>query len=170
MKKNKAFTIVELVIVLGVASILFAIIAGISVLIQGLVVSEKANMNGSTEYLQTKREIQQFISKYTYSKYTIELDSESVAKIYVTSDMELENYAPVAKMEFDSESKTLSFYEQDEEFELTRTNQVQYKELVGLSFEIDTDSKLLKTAVTFEKYTDYDFLINLGGIEIGYLY
>lgn len=169
MKKIRAFTIVELVIVLAVSSILFAIIAGISALVQGTVVSQKSNTNGTAEYFETKNKIEQFMSSYNYDEYTVELNSETELFIYLTSEVELESKSPVAKIEYNDENKIVSFYELALE-ELTQTNAIELKVLTNLTFKIDIASNLLMVSVNFENDTNYKFLINLGGTQIGNLY
>ena len=161
MKNKRGFTIIELVIVLAVGSILFAIIAGLSVLTQGLVISQRANTKSSAEYVDAKTNIEKFITTYSNSNYGVLIASENEVDIYVAGDLEK---TPVAKIIFVSETRNLEFYNTSEA-ELVKYESINLSTLIGLTFKKNNSSELLKCSFDFEDYNDNSFLINLGGME-----
>lgn len=164
MKKNKAFTIVELIIVMAVGVILFGIIAGLSVLTSNIVKSNKTKALCMSQYKTGKSEIEKFMSTYSSDFFQFYLDSDASVKIYNS-----ENYL-VAKIQFDSEKKEFSVYETDDNHLLVEAKKEKLSEVTNIKFEFDESSNLMKCSVSFVDYETIVFLINLGGIKVGNLY
>ena len=169
MKKNRAFTIVELVIVIAVASILFAIIAGLSVITRGIVVSQRATTKSIQEYQDVKLKIESFLSGYSFDYYGIETPNENQIEIYLSSEIDSVDKVCQSKIVFDTENKKLIFYKLVDDT-LLEDNSTDFLQITNIVFVINEDACLLKCKFTFEEYNDYEFLINLGGLEIGNLY
>ena len=172
MKREKGFTIVELVIVIVVASILFAIITGLAVLTRGIVVSQKATTSSLQEYQTTKSSIEKFINNYCNDEYGIELANENQVEIYLSSQLENEDRTCIAKLVFDSELQKLTIYQLNDELEpeLVETSRVNFSQITNIIFTANETANLLKTLITFKDFNDYEFLVNLGGLKIGNLY
>lgn len=178
MKNKKAFTILEMVIVLAVASILFAIIAGLSIATNSIFASQKATTESLAEFKSAKAEIEKFMSTYSYDYYSINLTENSAEIYYIQNDnnenegnlAETAGSKMVSKLEFDKEKFELNIYLVDENDILTLESKKAFSHINNIVFSVNENLKLLKCDFEIENNNNYNFLINLGGMEIGNLY
>lgn len=164
MKSKRAFTIIEMVIVLAVASILFAILAGLSVLTNNIFTSQKALSSTSAEYQNAKSQIEDFFSNYSSDYYYIELSNDFSAEIYDNIE------APetcIAKIEFDAQTKRLKTFKLDEDSALTLQDDIGFKQIENVVFDVNAALGLMKVSLEFSDNNTLNFLVNMGGMEIG---
>ena len=164
MKKNKAFTMVEMVIVLAISALLFGAIAGISAITNNIIKTQKVSTACVQEYQTGKTEIENFVSAYASDYFQFEILENSTFEIYNSESV------LVAKSEFKAEEKTLKIYELDESLNLVESSSNKFSKVKGISFDYDEVSNLVKCEVEFENYHDCVFLINLGGMQVGNIY
>ncbi len=187
MKKNRAFTLVELVIVLAISTILLGTIAGLSILTSRISAQGKNASLCVSEYQEIKRKIEGFTSSYSYDYYQFVILGEVEFEISNSEDV------CVAKLSYNSDTKTLKVYEsgdanisvfaKGEQGEILTdesgnkicdesylTYEKSFSKITAFSIEFDESSNLLKCEVDFEEYISQKFLINLGGMQIGNLY
>lgn len=167
MNSKRAFTIIEMVIVLAVASILFAILAGLSVLTNNIFTSQKALSNTSAEYQNAKTQIEDFFSNYSSDYYCIALSNEFSAEIYEYESTTETFDTCIAKIEFDDQAKCLKIFKLGEDGTLTLQNDIAFKQLNSIIFDVNAELGLMKLSLSFTENDTLNFLINMGGMEIG---
>ena len=164
MKKNKAFTMIELVIVLAISALLFGAIAGLSAITNKIIKTQKNSTICVQEYQTGKTEIENFVSAYASDYFQFEIIENSTLEIYNSENL------LVSKTEYKAEENKLIVYELDENLNFVEISNNQFLNVKGISFEYDEISNLIKCKVEFETYHDCIFLINLGGMKLGNIY
>lgn len=171
MKKNKGFTLVEIIVVLAVSTIILGMVATLSVLTTKIVQNQKHSTACISEFSSAKNEVETFISNYSTDSYTIYLqqntdDDNNVyyGSLIIKNASTLEE---VAWIEF--ENNTLSLFALNEETsQKTLSNSVSLSKVTKIEFDTDNSLNLLKSKFLFLDFQDQTFLTNIGGMEIGY--
>lgn len=187
--KKKAFTMVELVVVLAVSVIVLGMVASLSVLVNKILQTERQTSSRISEYENVKTETENFLSKYSVGGYEISIKNESEEEkysaiyIYDQADSKSEKTL-VARFEFSNgflkiyEATSVaeneeSNAENEESNENSGTEQkfdietVILNTIKSINYEISSDFNIIKCVIEYENYSDMKFLVNLGGLEIG---
>ena len=164
MKKNKAFTMVELVVVLAISVLLLGAIAGFSAMINKIIKTQKNSTVCVQEYQSGKTDIENFLSKYSSDYFQFEIVDDLVFEVYNSEN------SLVAKIEYKTEDNMIEFFELNNEQILTEIKNIKFTKVISVSFEFDEISYLLKCSIDFETYHDGIFLINFGGMKVGNIY
>ena len=173
IKKNKGFTLVELVITMAVSVIVLTMVASLAFATSKISSSQQVSSSSLSSYVYAKSQIESFVSEFTNDKFSFKTTKESIinpdtfltetTKSIIVSESNSETI--VAWIEYKENRIYLYKLNKSNEKELASSLDATYFE--NVDFSIFQDLAILKCKIKLKSSHNYSFLIDLGGAYLG---